>query len=75
MVRYGSVMNVAGLKEWLKANELKINIVMLVLSLLVLTIGILANSGAAAGVGLLAVIFFAIYSIYGYVHVNGLGPE
>lgn len=68
-------MIATSLKEWLKVNELKINIVLLVLSVLILVVGILLNSGVAAGIGLLAVIFFAIYSIYGYVHVNGLGPE
>ncbi|WP_400153835.1 hypothetical protein [Candidatus Methanomassiliicoccus intestinalis] len=62
-------------KEWLKSNEFKINAVLLVPSLLIAIIGFVFNIGMIAGLGVLACIFFITYTIYGYVRVNGLGPE
>ena len=62
-------------KEWLKSNEFKINAVLLVASLLIAIIGFVFNIGMIAGLGVLACIFFITYTIYGYVRVNGFGPE
>jgi len=49
--------------------------VLLVASLLIAIIGFVFNIGMIAGLGVLACIFFITYTIYGYVRVNGLGPE
>jgi hypothetical protein len=53
--------------RWWKAHELRINIVLMLASLFMLSVGIVLSIGLIAGLSLLLLIFFATYTVYAYV--------
>jgi hypothetical protein len=52
--------------RWLRAHELKINLILAVGALVFFVSGILLGQGLIAGPALILLIFFSIYSIYAY---------
>ncbi len=57
--------------RWWKANELRINIVLMLASLFMLSVGVALNIGLIAGPSLLLLIFFATYTAYAYFRRDG----
>jgi hypothetical protein len=51
---------------WWRAHELRINIVLMLASLFMLSVGLVLNIGLIAGPSLLLLIFFATYTVYAY---------
>lgn len=56
--------------KWWKRYELPVNLALAVFFLAVLVTGILLDNGVVAGTGLILLIFFSVYSMYGYVRRN-----
>lgn len=51
----------------LRKNELRINLVLALASLFMLTMGLALNSGIVVGTSLLLLIFFSTYTVFAYV--------
>ncbi|MBI0584687.1 MAG: hypothetical protein ISF22_10760 [Methanomassiliicoccus sp.] len=51
----------------LRKYELRINLALTIVFLILLAAGVLLNSGVIAGLSFLMVIFFATYTVYAYV--------
>ncbi|MDW5563494.1 MAG: hypothetical protein SA339_09735 [Methanomassiliicoccus sp.] len=52
---------------WWKAHELRINLVLMLASLFVMSVGFALQIGTIVGISLLLLIFFATYTVYAYV--------
>jgi hypothetical protein len=55
------------LSRYLSRNELRINLILALASLFILTIGLALNSGIIVGPSLLLLIFFSTYVVFAYV--------
>lgn len=54
-------------RPWWRRYELKFNLAMTAVSLVIFAAGIVTNTAVLAGPGLLLLIFFCVYSVYAYV--------
>lgn len=54
-------------RSWWRAHELRINIILALASLFMLSVGVVLGNGLLAGLSLLLLIFFATYTVYAYV--------
>ena len=52
---------------WWRAHELRINLALVVVLLVLLIVGIVLNEGIIAGPSFLLLIFFLTYSLYAYL--------
>lgn len=53
--------------QWLRKNEMRINLLLALASLFMVSVGLVLRSNITVGISLLLLIFFSTYTIYGFV--------